>query len=133
MPQELPYLLLITLATLLICMIFSMLVSAKRRKHSIPAPAMIGHPELETAIRVHYNTIEQLVLFLPSLWIFFFVGSPFWANILGIIWILGRVLYGIGYYYAPLKRYPGFALTILPTMVLMFGSIFQVAVMMGKM
>ncbi|MFN7161105.1 MAG: MAPEG family protein [Candidatus Gracilibacteria bacterium] len=126
MSQDFLILLLVTLTSLLVCFIFSVVIGLKRRKHKIAAPAMVGHPEVESAIRVHYNTIEQIILFLPSLWMFWYLVSPLWANILGMIWIVGRVLYALGYYNSPLKRYPGHLLTLLPLFILMFGSMFVI-------
>ena len=63
----------------------------------IPAPATTGHPRFERAFRAHANTVENLVLFLPLLWVatLYYGGQiPFW---LGVAWIVSRILYAIGY------------------------------------
>jgi uncharacterized MAPEG superfamily protein len=63
----------------------------------IVAPATTGHPRFERAFRAHANTVENLVLFLPLLWVatLYYGGQiPFW---LGIAWIISRVIYAIGY------------------------------------
>jgi glutathione S-transferase len=41
-----------------------------RDRHGIVAPAVTGHPDFERAYRVQMNTLEQLVPFLPMLWLF---------------------------------------------------------------
>ena len=33
------------------------------------APAMTGHPDFERAVRIQANTLEFMVIFLPSLWL----------------------------------------------------------------
>jgi glutathione S-transferase len=86
-----------TLLAVLITFLASGRVSQMRMKHSIHAPATVGHPEFERAFRAHLNTVENLILYIPLLWMaaFFYGGQiPFWV---GLVWIVGRVLYIIGY------------------------------------
>src|SRR3954447_5674348 len=52
-----------------------------RGKYKIQAPAVTGHPAFERAHRAHINTVENLVVFVPVLWIasVFYGGQiPFW-------------------------------------------------------
>ena len=68
-----------------------------RDKLKIAAPATTGHPRFERAFRAHANTVENLVLLLPLLWVatVFYGGQiPFW---LGLLWVVSRVIYAIGY------------------------------------
>jgi hypothetical protein len=67
------------------------------------------------------NTLEQLVLFLPSLWVFASYVSPLWAAWLGVVFVIGRALYAVTYVRDPRSRGMGFALTALPTLIMMFG------------
>ena len=60
-----PFTALVTVAAVILTFVLSMRVGAMRQKHGVKAPATTGHPEFELANRVHQNTIEQLVLFLP--------------------------------------------------------------------
>lgn len=123
MTQDFLILLLVTILSLVLCYGLSIFVGVIRSKHNLPAPTMSGHPEVERAIRAHANTVEQLMIFLPSLWIFWYIVSPLWANILGAVWIVGRIIFAIGYYSAPLKRYYGFVPAIFASMILLFGSL----------
>lgn len=123
MNHEFLYLLLVTMASVLLCYGLSIVVGVVRNKHKLPAPAMHGNPHVERAIRAHANTVEQMIIFLPSLWIFFSVVSPLWANILGAFWVVSRLVFALGYYSSPMKRYFGFVPAALITMVLLFGSI----------
>jgi len=86
------------------------LVGRMRGKHGVHAPAVTGAPEFERAFRVQMNTLEQLVLFLPLLWLatIYPVVSGYLAPGLGLIWLIGRVLYSSGYMADPAKRSLGF-------------------------
>ncbi len=95
-----------------------------RGRLGVPAPAMTGHPEFERYLRVQYNTIEQLVIFLPALFGFAHFVSSGWAAALGIVFIVGRALYARGYVQDPAKRGPGFGLTLLANTLLLLGATF---------
>ena len=86
-----------TLLAVLITLFAAGRVGMLRGKHSIEAPATVGHPGFERAFRMHVNTVENLVLFLPLLWLsaLFYGGQlPFW---IGLVWIVSRVIYMLGY------------------------------------
>jgi glutathione S-transferase len=87
-----------------------MLVGRMRGKHGVHAPAVTGAPEFERAFRVQMNTLEQFVLFLPLLWLatVYPVVSGYLAPGLGLIWLIGRVLYASGYMAEAAKRSTGF-------------------------
>ena len=63
-----------------------------RHRHDVKAPAVTGPPEFERALRVQQNTLEQIVWFVPALWLFAAYVSPTWGGIIGLVWIAGRVL-----------------------------------------
>ena len=56
--------------------VFSTLVGAARGKYGIAAPAMTGNEHFERAVRVQMNTLEQLVGFLPAL----FIAAAYWPQ-----------------------------------------------------
>ncbi|MBN9222652.1 MAG: MAPEG family protein [Mesorhizobium sp.] len=96
------------------------------RTHSrtgILAPTMTGDPLLERAIRAHLNTVEWIPVFLPSMWLFAIYWSPAWAAGIGLVWLIGRVAYFVGYLQAPLKRYPGFFIQSLAAFALLLGAL----------
>ncbi|HEY2679083.1 MAG TPA: MAPEG family protein [Steroidobacteraceae bacterium] len=80
-----------------------------RGKHGIKAPATSGHPEFDRAYRVHLNTLEQMGLILPFLWVaaFYPIRFPWIAPLVGFIWLVGRVLYMRGYTADPNQRLIG--------------------------
>ncbi len=102
---------------------FTMRCGSMRGKHDVAAPAMQGNPEFERAFRVQYNTIEQLMIFIPSIVLFgHYLSAPIAAG-LGLVFVLGRAMFAIGYWQDPSKRGPGFGLTILSNVVLLLGGI----------
>jgi glutathione S-transferase len=114
---------LVTILALLLLFAITINVGRVRVKSGVKAPSMVGDPAFERAVRVQQNTLEQIVIFLPAMWIFGTVISPIYATILGAVWIAGRILYAWGYYQAAEKRSPGFAISSLATIVLMLGSL----------
>lgn len=109
----------VTVLALLQYVWFGVQVGSLRVKHQVKAPAISGHPEFERMFRVHYNTMEQLVLFLPALWVFAHLVNPLWAAGLGVVYIIGRFVYRAAYIKDPAGRSMGFTLTILPSAVML--------------
>jgi uncharacterized membrane protein YecN with MAPEG domain len=101
----------------------SLQVAGARRKCGIQAPAMTGDPVLERTIRAHYNTLEWLPLFFIPLWLFAIFWSDLVAAALGVVWIVGRVIYQRGYVASPEQRSAGFLIQGLAVAVLLFGSL----------
>ena len=103
--------------------VFGGLVGRARVKYGIEAPAITGDPIFERYYRVHYNTMEQLIVFVPGMLIFGQYVSSVVAAGLGLIFIVGRIVYIRAYIADPAKRGPGFGLTMLPTFVLLLGGL----------
>lgn len=104
-------------------------VAKMRTKHRINPPATSGHPEFDCAFRVQMNTLEQLAVFLPLLWLatIYFRPLPWLPAGLGLIWVVGRILYAHGYLIAPEKRGPGFGVAALAQLLLLILAIIGVA------
>ena len=82
-----------------------------------------SNEEFERYFRVHQNTLELLVVFVPAIWLFGTYVSPTWAALLGLVFVVARVLYLQGYVRDPAKREVGFGLSVLPVMVLLVGAL----------
>ena len=119
---------LVTLLALLAYFWMCMQVGRARGKSGIHAPAMTGDPLLERAVRVHYNTLEWLPIFLPSLWLFAIFWSEITAATLGVIWIIGRLIYAVGYMADPAKRSAGFLIQFAATAILLVGALVKIIV-----
>ena len=74
-------------------------------------------------MRAHQNTVEHLVMFLPSMWTFAVLVSPVWAAALGAIWPIGRLFYMLGYSKAAALRRPGLYVTMPPIYIFILGSL----------
>lgn len=118
-----PWPALISLLALLLYFVVTINVGRARAKYGIPAPQMSGNPDFERVLRVQQNMLEQLIFFLPALWIFCFYLNPLWGSGLGILWVVGRALYAWGYYQAAEKRGPGFAIASLSSLVLVLAGL----------
>lgn len=103
--------------------VFGGLVGRARVKYQVEAPAITGHPVFERYYRVHYNTMEQLVCFIPGMLLFSIYISATAAAILGLLFIAGRVVYLRSYIQDPKKRGAGFGISVLPTMILLVGGL----------
>lgn len=100
-------------------------VGQMRGKHDIKAPATSGNPEFECAYRVQMNTLEQMVVFLPLLWLsdMYFWWMPYLTGALGLVWVVGRIMYAIGYMQDPSKRSAGFLVSFVATVGLLITTI----------
>lgn len=123
-----PYVYLATLLILLEYLVFGYLVSRARARHRIIAPAVTGHPEFERCFRVQQNTIEQLVVALPAMWIFGLTQSGLWAAALGLVFVIGRGFYAYGYLASETGggRHYGFMLGFYATLALFVGAVIGV-------
>ncbi|TAL84250.1 MAG: MAPEG family protein [Rhodanobacter sp.] len=103
---------LITLLTVLLLFATAYIVGRARSRHGIEAPAISGHPAFERAYRVQVNTLENTVMFLPTLWLAAHFGFSGWAGLAGLVWLLGRIWYVVAYLQDASKRGPGFGLSM---------------------
>ncbi|WP_426439016.1 MAPEG family protein [Bradyrhizobium genosp. P] len=98
-------------------------VSRARARYGVKLPAITGNPDFERVFRVQMNTLEWLPIFLPSLWLFAIYLGDLGAAALGVIWVIGRIFYLIGYRSAVAKRSPGFAIQALACIALWVGAL----------
>jgi len=75
---------------------------------------------------VQMNTLEQTVMFLPSLWLAANYGFTGWAGVAGLVWIIGRVWYAVAYLADAGKRGPGFAVGMVAWIAVLAMAIFGV-------
>lgn len=103
--------------------VFSVQVGQMRGRHGVSAPAITGAPEFERMFRIQQNTMEQLVILIPSLWLFAYFASPLWAAGLGLVFIVGRFVYRAEYLKDPASRQMGFMIGIIPLSILLVGAL----------
>lgn len=114
---------LVTLLAILFFFFTSVNVSRSRTRTGVKVPAMSGHPDFERAFRIQMNTLEWMPIFLPSLWLFAIYISDAIAAGIGAVWIIGRIVYFIGYSQAAAKRGPGFAIQAVAAIALWAGTL----------
>ena len=117
----------VTGLALLQSFLFAFQVGQARVKHGVAAPAMAGQPEFDRAFRIHANTVEQLIIFVPGLWMFgYYVNEPIGAGI-GALFIIGRFVYRNAYLSEPNRRSAGFGIGALSMVVLVLGGMIGAA------
>jgi glutathione S-transferase len=111
----------ITILTLIQLIYFGALVGRARGKYKIQAPAVSGNEMFERYYRVQMNSIEQIILFLPALWIANALApvAYYWIALIGAVYLIGRMIYQISYVAEPSKRSLGYALTAIPVLALL--------------
>jgi glutathione S-transferase len=115
---------LVTLLSLLVLMVTFGRVGRARSQYGVKAPSTTGHEIFERHFRVQMNTVEQIILFLPSLWLYAIYWQIQYVPAgLGLVWIAGRIVYMITYAKDPASRELGFGLTVLPTIILLLGGL----------
>ncbi len=117
---------LVTLLSLLLYLATLLQVGRARGRHGVVAPAMTGHPEFERLARVQANTLEGLIVFLPSLWLFAGYLEPRAAAAIGGVWVAGRLLYAVTYARDASSRGAGFLIQGVATLALLLGAFYGV-------
>ena len=124
---------LVALLALLECSFFAYAVGKARETYQLKAPATTGNEMFERYFRVQQNTIEQLVLFLPSLFIAAAYWPAQWVAALGAVYLVGRLIYFRAYVTDPRSRSLGFLLSTAPVFVLIVaGAIGVVRVLLSS-
>lgn len=118
-----PWTSLSTLLALAVYIGISMNVTRARSRYGVAAPAVAGQPDFERVYRVQVNTVEQIVIMLPALWLCAAWIGDFYAAAGGAVWSLGRIVYARGYYAKAEKRELGFVLTAVPTVLMLLADL----------
>ena len=115
----------VTALAVLQFIVFGFRVGKARGRYGVKAPAITGNETFERYFRVQQNTLEQLIAFLPGLYLFSRYLNPLVAAALGVIYLIGREVYAATYVKEPRQNGEvGYALTFLPTVVLVLGGVF---------
>lgn len=121
--QAMELVIVVILLALLEYLAFGAMVGRARGVYGIKAPATTGHDVFERTHRVHQNTLESLIVFVPAIWVFGLYQSPLWAAIVGALFLIGRALYAFNYIRAADKRGPGAVITGVANGVLVIGGL----------
>ena len=113
----------VTILALVEYSVLGVLVGRARVEYGVEAPATTGNPIFERYFRVHQNTLEALIVFIPSLWIFAILVNPIAAAALGLLFIVARIFYARGYVEDPEKRALGAGVTFAVNGILLLGGL----------
>ena len=113
----------VALLALIQFIFFGYLVARARSQYNVAAPKTTGDERFERILRVQTNTLEQLLIFLPAL----FIAAEYWSEgviaLLGAVYLIGRTVYWRAYTAAPNKRAFGFMLTAAPSFALILAGL----------
>jgi glutathione S-transferase len=113
----------VTALAVLQFIVFGFKVGGARGRYGIKAPAITGNEIFERHFRVQQNTLEQLIVFLPGIYLFSRYFNPLVAAALGVVYLLGRELYAFTYVKDPANRSVGYGMTFLPMLILVAGGL----------
>jgi glutathione S-transferase len=102
---------------------FCFAVGKARGTYKVSAPATTGNEMFERYFRVQMNTLELLVILVPSILMFGQYFGAYIAAALGVVYLIGRFIYFAHYVKDPKSRSAGYGLSALPVVVLLAGAI----------
>ena len=120
---------LVALVTLLMAaqlIYFSLKVGMARGKYDIQAPATSGHEIFDRTYRVHINSVEQLLIVLPAMWVCGYYFNAKLAAALGLAYLIGRFIYGVRYVADPSSRSAGMGIGFLAYIVMILAGLWGV-------
>ncbi len=120
------YTALVTLLAIALYFSTGVLVAKARGKYGVKAPATTGNADFERVFRVQMNTLEWMPIFLPLMWLFAFYVRDWAAALIGLVWLVGRVLYVVGYTRAAEERHRGFAIQAFACIALLIGVVIAI-------
>ena len=108
----------VTILALAQYVFFGIRVGGARQKLGVSAPATTGNEQFECINRVHGNTLEQLVLLIPVMWLYAYYVNPLWGAGMGVVYLVGRFIYSAAYTKDPSSRSLGFMMSFLPSAIM---------------
>lgn len=103
--------------------VFVAMAGSARGRYGVAAPTSHGHPLFDRYFRVQQNTVEQIIIFLPALFLCAQFANEMLAVAMGVVFIVGRAMYARGYVIDPAKRGPGFLMTIVANGTLLLAGL----------
>jgi glutathione S-transferase len=116
----------VTLLVLLLYFVLVGVVGQARTKYGVKAPAVTGNLNFECAYRVQMNTLEQMVFFVPAMWIYAVFVNDVGAAVSGLLWIAARIYYAVSYLRDPAARGPGAMASVVVQVGVFLGAAYGV-------
>ena len=102
--EELAFPIIVTLGTVALVFFLTLKVGLARKEYKVKVPKVSGNIEFEKVFRAQQNTLENVVMFLPLLWISSVFFSAMISGVVGSMWLFSRVLFALGYSSKNMKR-----------------------------
>ncbi len=102
---------------------FALQVGMARGKYGVKAPATSGHDMFDRIYRVQTNTLEQLICFLPALFVASLYWSPVYIAAIGVVYLVGRTIYWLSYVKDPGSRAAGFLVSFVAIVLLILAAL----------
>ena len=115
---------LVTVLIIIQYIVFIAKVGKARGLYEVKAPAIIGHEIFERVLRVQENTLEQLIIILPLIWLFGHFIHYYVAAAFGAMFLIGRFVYSSAYVKDPSTRSSGFMISVIPGMLMILALLF---------
>lgn len=109
----------VTVLALVQYVFFGIQVGGAHQKYGVTAPSMSGDPQFERVNRVHQNTLEQLMVLIPALWMYAHYVEPLWGAGMTVVYLIGRFIYRAEYIKDPSSRTLGFTLSFFPGVIML--------------
>ena len=107
---------------------FAIEVGRARGRFEVPAPATSGNENFERFFRAHQNTTEQLVVLLPAIFACAYLVNETLAAAMGLLFVVGRLMYFRGYTNPEKSRSLGFGLGLIANAVLILATLYQAGI-----
>ena len=124
------YVTLVVILALAEYLFFMGAVGKARGTFEIKAPATTGNEQFERYFRVQANTVEQLIVFIPAIYLAAMYTNEIAAALTGCLFLVGRALYYRAYVNDPSKRALGMVTGYIATVLLLLGALVGVVVSM---
>jgi len=116
----------VTLLLIMQYLYFMAMVGMARGSTGVQAPAMTGDPLFERSLRVQLNTLEQLMITLPAMWVCATYFSATFAGIMGLVFFIGRFVYRSAYLADPTTRGTGMMIGFSANLALLLTALWGV-------
>ena len=122
------FLALVTLANLALLQFVAFQCGTMRGKHQVPPGTTVGPEEFNRHYRAQANLMENLLVFLPSVWLLGYYGDARLAGVVGTVFLLARVAYHRAYISEPTTRLKAFLVGIACSAVALLGAVVSILI-----
>lgn len=117
------YVSLVVIIALIEYLFFMFATGRARAQYKIHAPATSGDVNFERVFRVQANTVEQLIVFIPAIYLAGYYSHALSAAGIGSFFIIGRFVYYRAYISDASKRGPGMTIGFFSSVILMLMAL----------